>query len=319
MRFVVLPAVLFLVAGLPAAVPTFVQIHEGFIALWMLSAVLVAYAARDEGYVLAFPVVGRILEWIGARSYALYLLHMTICRIEADVRPFWPAYDELIPINGEWDTHWKRSLVRMALAFVAADILHRAVERPMIALGRRLLESKRTGVPISMPRLRTAAIVAAAILPIVFFRHSILVALGPRNLARGTAVYASSEEDNKPPTTALTNGKLEDALGLHTKHEKDPWAMIDLGHETDLGAIRVYNREDGFQAEALPLEVQISDDAENFTTITDRDLQFSQEWPWRIKAAGRRARYVRLRVPRETTLCLSEVEIYAEPWMALIP
>ena len=319
LRLFVLPAVLVLIAGLEEASPPFVRTHEMFVALWVLSGLLVAYAARDEGYVLAFPVVGRVLEWIGARSYALYLLHVSVMRVERALHKVWPEYGKLFPVESEWGSHWRSTLVRLVLVFLAAEILHRGVERPMMALGKRLLESRRAGVPLVMPRLRAAAIALGVAFVVFYFRHPLLLAVAPRNLARGTAVYVSSQEGGKPPPTALTNGQLEDRFGLYTTREKEPWAMIDLGHVSPIGSIRIYNREDGLQAEPLPLEVQISDDAEHFRTIASRDVIFTQEWPWRIRGSGERARYVRLRVPRETALCLSEVEIFAERWVAQVP
>jgi len=318
MRFVVLPAVLLLIAGLEAAAPSFVLTHEAFVALWALSGVLVAYAARDQGYVLDFPVIGRVLEWIGARSYILYLVHVSVGRLERELRKAWPDYAKLVAAN-DMDSHWKGTLARLVLVFAVAEVLHRGVERPMMALGKRILESKRAGAPMVLPVPRTAGLAFGVAFAVFYFRHPLLLAIAPRNLARGTAVYASSQEDGKPPPTALTNGRLEDQYGLHTRRENGPWAMIDLGQVSPIGTIRIYNREDGRQAEALPLEVQLSDDAESFRTVATRDAIFSQEWPWRIRGSGDRARYVRLRVPRETALCLSEVEIFSEPWLAGIP
>ena len=112
---------------------------------------------------------------------------------------------------------------------------------------------------------------------------------------------------------------IENEFGAHTKDEDNPWVMIDLGHKTALGTIRVYNRDDGWQEQAIPLDVEISDDDKVYTSIAHRDQMFTQEYPWRIRCTESQPRFVRFRAPRHTTLCLSEVEIFTSTAMAAIP
>ena len=151
MRLVVLPGALVLIACLPGAVSPDPVMHRlGFIALWMLSALLVAYAAMDRGYVLAIPVVGRWLEIVGARSYALYLVHMPAAWIETLGQRHWPAYAALVA--EERDHAWRQALVQLALSLALAELLHRGVERPFMALGRRLVQRGR-GLGDTPPQL----------------------------------------------------------------------------------------------------------------------------------------------------------------------
>ncbi len=152
-----------------------------------------------------------------------------------------------------------------------------------------------------------------------YFRHGIMLALGPRNLAFLMPVAASSQENGKPWADALVNGKLESEYGLLTKRQESPWVTIDLGRPRDIGTIRVYNRADGFQEEQLPLELSVSNDNTNFTVIARRDTMFTQAFPWRIRISGMPARYVRLQVPKATVLCLSEVEVFEGQGMAHLP
>jgi peptidoglycan/LPS O-acetylase OafA/YrhL len=289
MRWVVLPMALLLIGCLPAAAPVYVMHHIGFIALWMLSGLLVAYASLDRGYVLGLPGLGRVLELLGARSYALYLLHPVTLRLETGARKLWPKYAELAPDS---DKPWVRVLVLFAGTLVAAEIVHRVVEKPGIRLGRRIVDAdghfalSRTG-----KRLLAAGL---ALVFVFYFRHTIMLALGPRDLARGKAVYQSSHPDDAPSPNTLVNGSLESERGAFTKAEEHPWEMIDLGSPTEIGAIRVYNRVDGSEDQQTPLEVQISDDNEHFETIATRHRVFTQAWPWTIHCSDIKARYVRL-------------------------
>jgi peptidoglycan/LPS O-acetylase OafA/YrhL len=317
MRFVVLPICVVLIACMPNAAPEHVVQRIGFISLWFLSGILVFFAAKDAGYVFAFPGIGRVLEYIGSRSYGLYLTHVTVIRAEGELRRWWPPYNEWVPNPEVYP--YKRFIVVFAVAIAVAEILHQLVEQPFMRLGRRIVDPEQRARMLASPRLRAAlAAVGVAILA-VYYRHALLAGIGPRNIALHAAVTASSHEDSRPQSDALTNGELEEEYGLHTKREDHPWAAIDLGSPRRIGAIRIYNRLDGFQDDAVPLELNVSDDGQNFRTIATRDTIFTQAFPWRIRVHGPPVRYVRVTAAKETTLCLSEVEIFEGHGMAVIP
>jgi peptidoglycan/LPS O-acetylase OafA/YrhL len=317
MRFAVLPACVVLIACLPGAAPDHVMLREGFIALYVLSALLVGFGGMDQGYVLSFPIIGRLLEYIGARSYALYLVHLTIIRLDDDVRQEWPKYAQLIPRLDEGA--YARLAVVFGATLIVAEVLHQVIEKPFIRLGKRLIDPELRATHPASPRVRALFAAAGVLAAAVYWRHGLLALFGPKNIALHAAVTASSHEDGKPQSDALTNGELESEFGLHTKREDEPWATIDLGSPHRIGAIRVYNRLDGYQDEALPLELSVSDDGQNFRVIARRERMFTQAFPWRIRVGGDPVRYVRVGVPRTTPLCLSEVEIFEERWMAALP
>ena len=314
MQVVVLPLVLAMIACLPGAVSSYVMHREGFIAIWMLSGILVFYASLDRGYVLALPVLAPVLEYLGARSYALYLVHQLVDRLNGGVRGMWPAFAAIAPDSRPW----AQVLVLIAEALVASEIIYRLVEQPCIRLGRRIIDSPGTHAFSGRAKVLLAG--CLAVVALSYFTHPILIAVGPRNLARGMAVHASSQMAGKPGPQALTNGALESELGLTTDVEDDPWAIIDLGQNRSIGTIRVYNRDDGYQDGNIPLEVQVSGDNEHFTTIGRREYMFTQEWPWRIRCTDVNARYVRLSVRKHAgQLCLSEVEVFESTAVAAIP
>ncbi|HEX3344405.1 MAG TPA: acyltransferase family protein, partial [Polyangiaceae bacterium] len=256
MRFFVMPAALVLIACLPGAAPDYVMRREGFIALWFLSAVLVGFASLDRGYVLALPGLSQFLEYIGSRSYALYLLHTMAGRFEDDLGQQWPEYRALVPQDVTYP--WKRAIVVFAIAVLAAEVLHRVVERPFMRLGAALIDPERRAALRFTWRAKTL-LAAAAVLALLYdYRHGIMIALGPRDLAYRMPVAQSSHEDGKPWGEALVNGVLEPEYGMHTKMQESPWVTIDLGRPRDIGTIRVYNRADGSQDQQLQLEVSVS-------------------------------------------------------------
>jgi peptidoglycan/LPS O-acetylase OafA/YrhL len=320
MRWVILPMALATVACLPGAAPIDVMERVGVIALWMVSGVLVAYAGLDRGYVLDIPVLGRALEIVGARSYALYLVHVSAGHLAGAAASGWKGYARLVGVDGRF--HWAEPLIRWLFIALVAEILHRTVERPMMRVGKRLVERQgpAPGTTPAKRRQRIAVVVAAAaVLVLVKSRHLLLLALAGPNLAHGALVTASSQMKDKPLPSLLTNGELEEEYGLHTDDDEDPWALIDLGKPTDFASVRVYNRDDGYQRQNLPINLEVSDDGKSFRSIAYTDVIFTQEWPWRVVRRGTRARYVRLHPTHKTQLCLSEVEIFAAPWAAWWP
>lgn len=134
--FVLVPVAIALVWTLPAAVPKYVMQREGFVALWMLSGVLVAYAGLDRGYVLEVPVVSRVLEYVGSRSYAIYLVHSDVLRALAKARVDWPAYGAWVPDGRE--AALRHTAIAILATLAAAEMLHRGIEQPLMRFGRRL-------------------------------------------------------------------------------------------------------------------------------------------------------------------------------------
>jgi len=60
---------------LPALIPAQYAFIHGVAFLWMLGCVAVALAAQQREYTLPVPGGRRLLEWVGSRSYGIYLVH----------------------------------------------------------------------------------------------------------------------------------------------------------------------------------------------------------------------------------------------------
>ncbi len=157
-RFVVVPVLVVLIAVLPSLMAESLAHRWGLIALWLFSAALIALASRDEDLVLGFPIVGRALEWVGARSYAMYLLH-------------WSLFGMVVELANR--TGWEPTtstrafglfVVCVALTCVLSDVAHAWIERPYIAAGRARVLGWVTKEPPGKSPVRLATFAVAAVI-----------------------------------------------------------------------------------------------------------------------------------------------------------
>ena len=172
----------------------------------------------------------------------------------------------------------------------------------------------RRGVEVrSLTHIRAARVgrVAGLAVLIVWLLVSLATRLfSPPNLARGKPVSASSRYPGTPDGTGLVDGDTGGTYAIHTNREAEAWVMVDLQGSHPIATVKVYNRGDGWFDEGLPLAVEFSDDGVTWQQVAVRTEHFDQSPPWRVDAAGRSARFVRLRVSGTGIVALGELEVF---------
>lgn len=164
----------------------------------------------------------------------------------------------------------------------------------------------------ALPRARAARYLRWTLLVLIAAALIVgAVALGqqraaPPNLARGKPTEASSLRSSYDSAAGVVDG-ITDAVGVHTRSEKDPWVTVDLGAPQPVAGVRVTNRSDCCQERALPLVLEVSDDGEQFVEVARRTRWF---WRWSQRVRARPVRFVRLRVDGKSVLHLNEIEVY---------
>ena len=121
-------------------------------ALWMTSGGLVFFASLEKGYVISIPIVAKILEYMGDRSYSLYLCHyaaaiasqklLKIIFFTAEV----PQKMSLVVLTAV-------AFFILTSVFASAEMLYRFVERPFIQKG--LKKMIQTSPPTKAPHSET--------------------------------------------------------------------------------------------------------------------------------------------------------------------
>ena len=116
----------------------------------------------------------------------------------------------------------------------------------------------------------------------------------------------------KPWHVSSTNPSVAKASDheylFHTQEEEDPWFEIDLKVPTQFAKVEVTNRRDCCPERAAPAIIEVSNDQKRWKEVSRRSDSYSK---WTAKFAPVTARYVRVRVPRRSTLHLASVAVRA--------
>jgi hypothetical protein len=136
----------------------------------------------------------------------------------------------------------------------------------------------------------------------------VLLAVGfaARRLARGPDLASSATVRVSSSWSGCASDPPCTALLFHTDQELNPWVELDLGAPRMIKRIEISNRTDCCSDRAVPLIVESSTDRATWTSVGQRDTEF-QTWTPTFKP--RLARYVKLRVPRNTVFHLKDVSI----------
>jgi hypothetical protein len=185
----------------------------------------------------------------------------------------------------------QRADALLASAFVHALIRHKLGSEQ--ALGRLLVQRwLRTGVLL----LVFAGAVVASVL--VFGKFSLSPDLALGKPWRTSSTYAGCSIPQK------TCGNTK--IFFHTEEDQNPWVEFDLKKSRDIGRIEVVNRTDYGPELAIPLALEVSNDAKNWKQVARRDEPFI-EWTAQFKRV--KARYVRARVLKRAYFHLERVSI----------
>lgn len=128
----------------------------------------------------------------------------------------------------------------------------------------------------------------------------------PVDLAAGKPFTLSSKWADCHPENNECGGYPTRIL-FHTHTEQSPWFQLDLGAPTAFSSATIVNRQDMALPLAVPLIIEVSDDGKSFREIARRDDVFTT---WFATFPPQTARYVRLRVPRLSTLHLEAVRVH---------
>ncbi|CAE6812248.1 hypothetical protein R70006_05813 [Paraburkholderia domus] len=104
--------------------------YTGIIA--MIAAIIIWICSYDRGYFLGKSPIRTLLEWIGERSFAIYLIHMPAYWM---TREIWERRVHGVPVTSTYTLRF--ALTALVLICVLADLNFRFVETPLRRKGKR--------------------------------------------------------------------------------------------------------------------------------------------------------------------------------------
>lgn len=129
---------------------------------------------------------------------------------------------------------------------------------------------------------------------------------GPPDLAAKKPWRASSKYADCHPER-FDCGGAKTGIFFHTNLDAEPWVEIDLLAPTTFSSASVGNRLDCCQERAVPLILEASDDRTTWRELARHDTVFAK---WNPTFAPVTARFLRLRVPRESFLHLDTFKVH---------
>jgi hypothetical protein len=126
------------------------------------------------------------------------------------------------------------------------------------------------------------------------------------DLAKGASFRVSSTQWECHPEKPECGG-VKTPIFFHTNNEQNPWFEYDFGKPVSFSSLTIQNRSDCCGDRAVPLVVEVSNDDRSFKEIARREPQFDV---WNPSFSTQRARYLRLRVPRESILHLEAIKVH---------
>jgi hypothetical protein len=162
--------------------------------------------------------------------------------------------------------------------------------------------------PKEIRRARIVRVIVASAVVVVALAWAVNWLITAPNIALHKPTTASSFWPGSP-AEGLTNGVNEGGYAVATNFEHEPWIRLDLENVYKISSIVIVPRGDGHAEEQVPSVVETSENGTEWSEVARRTETFSQLFPWKVSASGKRARYIRVRALKQTVLALAEIEV----------
>lgn len=128
--------VTWIIPGIPVDGTGNLMNSVGFLSVGLTSMLLVYLAGLEQGWILNIPVLRTFLEYVGSRSYGIYLSHFAFVRLKPTILTLFyyqlPRWVETTPQG-----RLLQDLLAWIGILVVCEICYRKIEKPMIDLGKR--------------------------------------------------------------------------------------------------------------------------------------------------------------------------------------
>jgi len=100
----------------------------------LIGASLVFLSISERNRVFGIPIVGDILEYLGSRSYSMYLAHMTVINL-------WIAHTNFLRPSWIFESdfgRWLQLCAVLVITVISAELSYRLIEQPFLRISGRI-------------------------------------------------------------------------------------------------------------------------------------------------------------------------------------
>jgi peptidoglycan/LPS O-acetylase OafA/YrhL len=111
----------------------------------LISVVLVWLAIKQKDFIFPCKSLEKILDWLGTRSYGIYLIHITAFNLSYDIASKFPSHNTIV----------NRSLLSLVIGVSLVEVCYHYIENPIRNWGRYIAKNGRVSMRIIpvMPNL----------------------------------------------------------------------------------------------------------------------------------------------------------------------
>lgn len=134
----------------------------------------------------------------------------------------------------------------------------------------------------------------------------VAMAAGVRAIVRGPNLVAARVFKTSSSLPECTPPNRCADIFFHTQPQESPWIDFDLGSVKTVRRVEVRNRTDCCSERAIPLIAEVSVDDQHWVEVAKREKEFTD---WSATFPPQKARYVRFRIPRASTMHFEDVAV----------
>ncbi len=140
-RPVVVLSLIFVLWSLPGLASDEFSYNSGYVALGLIASALVFLAQLEKGWILNIPVIKNLLQYIGTRSYCVYLSHFAFIHLNQTILSN-KAFKLPNFIMNETSGSILQLIFVWAIMLLFAELFYRVLEEPFINLGKAYISFK---------------------------------------------------------------------------------------------------------------------------------------------------------------------------------
>lgn len=104
----------------------------------LIAVILVGLSSLEKGFIAFFPIAEGVVDYIGSRSYSIYIIHFPIFTVTQEIG-YRLSHQYHFSVNSELALPY--SITALLLTIICSELSYRFIEQPLIKKGRRITDN----------------------------------------------------------------------------------------------------------------------------------------------------------------------------------